>query len=104
MPAAKAWGVLAPLCAILSTTGSFATPADQARLDTVVAYANQVLSDAADHYHPDHPSPLLANGVDVYTKQPLKWFYPDGKEAVLSDFVEQQNLMRIFAALTALTG
>ena len=79
------------------------TPGDQARLAAVVAYANLVLADASDHYHPE-PAPLLANGIDVYTKQQLKWIYPDGKEAVMSDFVEQQNLMRVLTALTNLTG
>ena len=76
---------------------------DQARLATVVAYANQVLADASDHFHPV-PSPLLANGINVYNQQPLTWVFPDGREAVMSDFVEQQNLMRVLAALTNLTG
>lgn len=76
---------------------------DQARLDAVVAYANTVLRDAADHYH-QPATPLLANGVNVFTKQPLTWTYPDGREAVMADFVEQQNLMRVLAALTNLTG
>ncbi len=79
------------------------TPSDEARLAAVVTFANNVLTDASDHYHKE-PTPLLANGVDVYSKQQLKWIYPDAKEAVMADFVEQQNLMRVFAALTNLTG
>ncbi len=87
----------------LVAQGATVTKSDEARLASVVAYANQVLADASDHYHKE-PTPLLANGVDVYSKQQLKWIYPDGKEAVMSDFVEQQNLMRVLAALTDLTG
>ena len=83
---------------------------DAARLKAVTAYADTVLKDAADRYHPQSPSPLLASGVNVYTKEQLKWIFPEstdfpnGRVAVWSDFSVQQNLMRVFAALTALTG
>jgi pectate lyase len=76
---------------------------DKARLQAVVAFADHVLKDAADRYHP-HSTPLLANGIDVYTKEQLLWHFPDGKDAVLSDFTVQQNFMRVLAALTNLTG
>ncbi|HKB90634.1 MAG TPA: hypothetical protein VKC60_08985 [Opitutaceae bacterium] len=76
---------------------------DEARFKVVVEYVNHVLADASDHYNKER-SPLLANGVNVYTKEQLKWFYASGKEAVLSDFIEQQNLMRVLASLTNLTG
>ncbi len=76
---------------------------DQARLQAVVAFANNVLRDAADRYRPE-PTPLLASGIDVFTKDPLLWHFPGGKDAVLSDFTEQQNFMRVLAALTNLTG
>ena len=76
---------------------------DQARLQAVVAFADNVLKDAADRYRPD-PAPLLANGIDVFTKEQLSWHFPEGKDAVLSDFTEQQNFMRVLVALTNLTG
>jgi len=76
---------------------------DKARLQTVVAFADHVLKDAADRYRPDS-TPLLANGIDVYTKEQLLWHFSDGKDAVLSDFTVQQNFMRVLAALTNLTG
>ena len=76
---------------------------DRQRLQVVIDYADHVLADAADHYRPQS-SPLLADGVNVYTKEQLRWFYPDGKQTVISDFIEQQNLMRVLAALTNLTG
>ena len=72
-------------------------------MQAVVAFADHVLKDAADRYHPDS-TPLLANGIDVYTKAQLLWHFPDGKDAVLSDFTVQQNFMRVLAALTNLTG
>lgn len=34
------------------------------RIDVVKQYADTVLDKAADHYHGDTPSPLLADGVD----------------------------------------
>ena len=83
---------------------------DAARLQLVKDYADTVLKDAADRYHPQDPSPLLAGGINVYTKEQLKWIFPesvdfpDGRVAVWSDFAVQQNFMRILAALTNLTG
>ena len=76
---------------------------DKARLQAVVAFADSVLKDAADRYRPA-PTPLLANGIDVFTKEQLVWHFADGKDAVLSDFTEQQNFMRVLVALTNLTG
>jgi len=83
---------------------------DAARLKAVADYANNVLTDAADRYHPEAPSPLLAGGVNVYTKEHLTWIfpettaYPQGRVAIWSDFSIQQNLMRVLAGLTNLTG
>jgi pectate lyase len=83
---------------------------DAARLQLVKNYADTVLKDAADRYHFEDPSPLLAGGINVYTKEQLKWIFPesvdfpDGREAVWSDFAVQQNFMRVLAALTNLTG
>jgi len=88
---------------VLPAAGSTEQVQDQARLQAVVAFANNVLQDAADRYRPE-PTPLLANGIDVFTKEQLPWHFPEGKDAVLSDFTEQQNFMRVLAALTNLTG
>jgi pectate lyase len=83
---------------------------DTARLQLVQKYADTVLKDAADRYQSQDPSPLLAGGIDVYTKEHLKWVFPEtagfpnGRSAVWSDFAVQQNFMRILAALTNLTG
>jgi pectate lyase len=83
---------------------------DAARLQLVKKYADTVLDDAADRYHAQDRSPLLAGGINVFTKEHLKWVFPEsvdfpnGREAVWSDFAVQQNLMRVLAALTNLTG
>jgi pectate lyase len=83
---------------------------DAARLQLVKKYAETVLKDAADRYHSQDPSPLLAGGINVYTKEHLKWVFPEtvdcpnGRAAVWSDFAVQQNLTRVLAVLTNLTG
>jgi pectate lyase len=76
---------------------------DRARLQVVVAYADNVLKDAADRYRPE-PSPLLANGINVFTKEPLRWVFADKSEAVISDLTMQQNFLRVLSGLTNLTG
>jgi len=78
---------------------------DAARLKVVVAYADNVLHDAADHTpNRTEYSPLFAQGVNVYTKEQLKWIFPSGRVLTFTDFTEQQNLMRVLASLTNLTG
>jgi len=76
---------------------------DQARFKVVRDYADTVLKDAADRYH-TNPSPLLANGINVFTKEHLLWNYSDGTKAVICDFTQHQNLLRILCALSNLTG
>lgn len=74
------------------------------RIDVVKQYADTVLDKAADHYHGDTPSPLLADGVDPRTGQQLEWVFPDGRHAVLSNFSAQQNFMRVLVGLSQLIG
>lgn len=88
---------------LLRGAGPSVAEQDAQRFKVVIDYVNHVLTDASDHYRKE-PSPLLANGVNVFTKEQLKWLYAGGKEAVMSDFSEQQNLMRVLAGLTNLTG
>ncbi len=101
-------GFLLPLIAAGLARGALrsevpAREADRARLRVVREYADAVLKDAADRYR-EKPSPLLANGVDVYTGQQLRWIFPGGHEVVISDLAGQQNLLRVLVALSALTG
>jgi len=76
---------------------------DKARLDAVIKFADNVLTEGKDKYS-SKSSPMLVDGINVFTKEPVKWFFPDGQEAILSDFVCQQNLLRTLVSLTNLTG
>ncbi|ANY70022.1 hypothetical protein BBD42_28605 [Paenibacillus sp. BIHB 4019] len=76
---------------------------DQHRLNAVIAFADNVLKEGRDCYRSE-PSPLFADGINVRTKEHIKWRFPGGSEAVLSNLASQQNLFRTFAALTFLTG
>lgn len=76
---------------------------DEARLEAVIKFANNVLEEGKDKYS-SQSSPLLINGINVFTKEPIKWVFPNGQEAILSDFVCQQNLLRTLVSLTNLTG
>ena len=93
------------LLAIVHSTAadSGTSTADQARLRVVIAFADKVLDQGRDTFHPQ-PTPLLANGINVLTGEPLIWRFIDGREAVLSDFTIQQNFMRVLVSLTNLTG
>ena len=91
------------LAPALSAAAPTVAEQDAARMQAVVEFANNVLRDAADHEHKE-PNPLLANGVNVFTKERLQWHLPDKRVVIVSDLTVQQNLMRELAALTNLTG
>lgn len=76
---------------------------DQNRLNAVIEFAENVLKEGRDCYRHE-PSPLFADGIDVRTKEHIKWRFPGGHEAVLSNLASQQNLFRTFVGLTNLTG
>lgn len=76
---------------------------DKERLDAVITFADNLLTEGKDKFS-GKSTPLLLNGINVFTKEPLKWIFPDGKEAILSDFVCQQNLLRTLVSLSNLTG
>lgn len=76
---------------------------DQARLKVVIQYADNILKYGRDRYR-RKPSPLFADGINVLTREHLKWVYPGGAEVVISDLGCQQNLCRMMTALTNLTG
>jgi pectate lyase len=76
---------------------------DQARLKAVITFANNVLADGKDIYSKQY-TPLLVNGINVFTKDPVTWTFPGGQVAVMSDFVCQQNLLRTLVSLSNLTG
>jgi pectate lyase len=75
---------------------------DKLRLQTVVEFGDNVLTYGRDYYGEKH-TPLLADGLNVYTLEPVVWIY-NGKLSVLSNFSSQQNLLRTLDGLTSLTG
>ena len=95
-------GLLLALPALHAADASVADK-DRARLQVVREFADNVLKDAADRYRPE-PSPLLANGINVYTKEQLRWAFADGTESVISDLTMQQNFLRVLTGLSHLTG
>jgi pectate lyase len=76
---------------------------DQARLDAVITFTDNVLKEGGDRYS-GKATPLFVNGINVFTKEPVKWIFPDGKESIVSDFACQQNLLRVLVSLSKITG
>ena len=76
---------------------------DKARLDAVIMFARNVLADGKDRYSGES-TPLLVNGVNTITKEPVIWTFPNGSRAVMADFVCQQNLLRTLVSLSNITG
>jgi pectate lyase len=76
---------------------------DKSRMDAVITFADNLLKDGKDVYS-GKASPLLVNGINVFTKEPVKWIFSNGEEIVLSDFACQQNLLRVLVSLSNLTG
>ncbi|MFW6279670.1 MAG: hypothetical protein ACOC2T_01435, partial [Planctomycetota bacterium] len=77
------------------------TEEDAARLDVVHQFADSVLEYGLDQWSGED-SPLLADGVDVRTHEPVTWRY-NGKEYIISNLASQQNLFRTFTGLSNLT-
>lgn len=50
-----------------------------------------------------HPTPLLADGFDVVTHQPVCWQFADGRRVPISNFASQQNWLRTLTALSQVT-
>lgn len=48
--------------------------------------------------------PLLADGVYMEDKKPVRWIFPEGVECELSDMANHQTMYRNFALLSELTG
>ncbi|MEX2603154.1 MAG: hypothetical protein WD361_03075, partial [Gracilimonas sp.] len=71
-------------------------------LKAVQTFANNVLEHGTDQYG-EIQSPLLADGINVKTKEPVRWETED-HSWIISNFASQQNLMRVFVGLSELTG
>lgn len=71
-------------------------------LKAVTQFADNVLEYGQDRYGDIH-SPLLADGINVETGEPVRWEY-ENHSWIISNLASQQNLMRTFVGLSALTG
>lgn len=93
------------LCAVPApnTAAAEVIPAQAAPfLDAVRQFADQALEHGRDKY--GRPTPLFVDGLNVDTREPVKWKWADGKEWVLCNLANQQGLFRTLDGLTALTG
>ncbi|WP_042839410.1 pectate lyase [Yersinia aldovae] len=50
-----------------------------------------------------NPTPLMADGFDVLTQQPVAWAFANGQLAPISNFASQQNWLRTLDALSLVT-
>jgi pectate lyase len=71
-------------------------------LTAVRQFADQVLAHGRDVY--GKPTPLFVDGLNVDTREPVKWKWADGKEWVLCNLANQQGLFRTLDGLSRLTG
>ncbi len=78
------------------------TDRDAARLAVVRAFADNVLEYGKDRWS-GRNTPLLADGIVVHNKNPVVWRY-QGKDYIIHNLASQQNLFRVLAGLSGLTG
>lgn len=101
-----------PCLMLLSVLFSCASR-DSHRLDAVRTYADNVLEQGIDRWSGKN-TPLLADGIDVNTNEPLKYVYNGeigvrgeggpAKDWIIHNLASQQNLFRTLVGLTNLTG
>jgi len=70
-------------------------------LRAVREFADNVLTYGRDTYGSQR-TPLLADNVNVETREPFRWKYK-GKDRIVSDLASQQILFRVFDGLSKLT-
>lgn len=60
-------------------------PSDPNRyLNAIRTFADNVLKYGRDTYGPKH-TPLSVDGLNVHTREPVKWIDPDGKTYIIRD-------------------
>ncbi|MFC1792926.1 ankyrin repeat domain-containing protein [Planctomycetota bacterium] len=72
-------------------------------LKAVQEFADNVLKYGRDTYGPKH-TPLFVDGLNVNSREPVKWISKDGDRWILSNMASQQNLFRTLDGLTRITG
>jgi pectate lyase len=81
---------------------NFEQEMDDIRYEAAVVYGENILKFDRDVYGIS-PSPMMIDGINIYTKQPAVYMY-GGNKSVLSNFASQQNTLRTLVALTNMTG
>jgi len=97
--------VILPICQ-LSVSLATETPdaSDGSKyLNAVREFADNVLKYGRDTYGPKH-TPLFVDGLNIHTREPVKWIAPNGDRWILSNLASQQNLFRTLDGLTRITG
>ena len=56
---------------------------DEKRLDTVKEFYSNVMKDGKSKVN---PTPLLADGINIKTKEPVEWIFPNGEKVKISNF------------------
>src|SRR5690625_4779760 len=74
---------------------------DQARIDAVIEFCNNVLTHGRDRYR-NTPSPLFRYVINIDTLEQVKWNLPGTGEVVISNLAIQQHLFRTLPALSQL--
>ena len=99
----RAW-LLAFASLAASGRVSAGSPATNAApyLAAVRQFADQVLAHGRDVY--GQRTPLFVDGLNVDSREPVKWKWADGREWVLCNLANQQGLFRTLDGLTRLTG
>lgn len=73
---------------------------DQKRLEAVENFIEKVEENARSK---ENPTPLLGDGLNVYTDEVVVWIFEDGRRAKISNFASQQNYLRTLIGLSVVT-
>jgi pectate lyase len=72
-------------------------------IDAVRIFADNAIKSGKDVYGPKK-TPLFVDGLNIESREPVKWRFPKGDEWVLVDIGNQQNFYRTLCGLSGLTG
>jgi pectate lyase len=95
--------LLAALVWTSTVTATDAQPSQAAPyLEAVRQFADQALAHGRDTY--GKPTALFVDGLNVDTREPVKWKWADGREWVLCNLANQQGWLRTLDGLSRLSG
>ena len=66
---------------------------DEKRLNAVKEFYTNVLKDGKSK---SNPTPLLADGINILTKEPVEWIFPNGEKVKISNFANKIFLELLF--------